>query len=92
VIQVSITGAGATSAQACSSPEIPRQDGARRSEVTSTCQAPITVCRIVASHSPSGSGVTSARACSTVGIPAAGTARRAEAMTTQGAMIIISKS
>ena len=47
-------------------PEIPRQDGARRAEVMSTCQVPITVYRTVAKLNPIGAGSISVRACSSL--------------------------
>ena len=71
-------------------PEIPRQDGARRAEVMSTCQVPITVYRTVAKLNPIGAGAISVRACSSLQILAADFALPAEVMTSQEAMIIIS--
>jgi hypothetical protein len=89
VIPASTTGAGATNAQVCSSPEIPQRDGAQRAEVMSTSQVPITVYRTLAKRNPIGVGATSVRACSTVQIQAPDIALPAEVMTSQEAIIII---
>jgi hypothetical protein len=77
-------GAGATDAQGCSSPETPRQAGARQAAVTSTSPAVTTVCSPPGA-SQTGSGATDVRACSTQGTQVPGTARQAVDTTTRAA-------